>query len=93
MAGSCLTPSSTIQTYPTAPASDNAVCVFVPEWAACNGCDDEGYAVDAGVAVCINGINYIARSLVDNNKSEPLAGSASVPPTWELKTLPGWLFS
>lgn len=93
---SCLTPTVT-KTYPTTKVSDNTICTFVPEWQPCNdtscGTGSAGYDVDDGVTICTNDTLFIARSLVGNNTDAPLAGSASVPPTWELKTLTQWLFS
>ena len=94
MAGnSCLTPTSTIKTYPAAPSADDGVCEFLSEWESCAGCDKTGYDVDDAVSVCINGRKYIARSLTNDNTDEPKAGSVSVPPTWEIKTLAQWLFN
>ena len=91
MSNSCLTPASSVKTYPSAPTADNGVCEFLAEWQPCNDCGG-GYDTGDGVSVCINGTKYIAKSLVDDNRDEPLAGSTNVPPTWELNTLTGWLF-
>ena len=92
MSNSCLTPRApTLQTYPTQ-SVEIETCEFMDDWVDKTACGDTGYSKDDGVTVCVNGTKFIARSLSDNNLDEPKAGSAAVPPTWELKTMAQWLF-
>lgn len=91
---SCLTPTTTIKTYPATSVDDNLPCEFLKDWEECGtGCDRSGYNLDDAVAVCINGVKYIARSLKDDNTDSPQAGAVAVPATWEIKTLAQWLFN
>lgn len=86
---SCSPPSIT-KVYQTPPVEEP--CELFSDWKPCSGCASNGYNINDAVQVCINGKKYIARSLVDNNTDEPKAGSVSVPPTWQMKTLAQWLF-
>ena len=72
----------------------SALCELFQDWEPCSvscGTVSEGYNEGDFVKVCIDGKQFIARSLVDDNRDEPWQGSVSSPKTWDVRSMSYWL--
>ena len=68
-----------------------STCNYINPWKPCSGCNSTGYDENDYVTICVGGIQYIAKSLVDGNQDEPMSGSMGSPKTWDVRSLPSLL--
>ena len=77
MSGSCLTPRTTVRTYPQAPCppamSESTDCKMYDGYTPCDDCPDypNGYPAGKCLVVNVNGKCWTAVSMQNDNKSNP----------------------